>query len=349
MKITTKALPVEDILKDLSKQFKAPIKEDSGEFFFDIPEKYGEGFIRGTSFESGIGIVEYNCTFYRDLKLAFAINETHPLKFIFCSKGKIDHSFEKDDEVHTIDTYQNIIVSSSGQKGHTLFFKSNETVHVSSLEIVRKTFGKRNNYQFQDLDEKLKQLFKDSDAQEKFYYRGNYSIKAADIVEEINKKEFTGFVRSIFLEGKLFDMLVLQISQYHDDTRQEGSSQILRRSDVEKVRRTVELIRSDLSKNYSVDQLSKQAGTNVNKLQDGFKHLYGLTVNKFIQKEKLEAAKDMLINSENNVSQIVQLIGLNNRSYFSKIFKERYGVNPKHFLSNRNNAGKEEKKSEVLE
>lgn len=343
MKITTKALPVEDVLKDLAKQFKAPVDGDSGEFTFHIPKAHGEGFIRGTSFESGIGIIEYKCTFYKDLKLSFTLNRTHPLKFIFCSKGKIDHSFEDDVEIHTIDTYQNIIVSSSGQKGHVLFFKANETAHISSLEIVRKDFNKRNNYHFEGLDEKLQQLFKDSDAQEKFFYHGNYSIKAADIVEEIDNREFTGFMRSIFLEGKLFDMLVLQISQYQDDTRQEGSSQILRRSDVEKVRKTVDLIKNDLSQNHSVDFLAKQAGTNVNKLQEGFKHLYGLTVNKYMQQEKLEAAKNMLINSEYNISQIVQLIGLNNRSYFSKIFKEKYNVNPKHFLANRNVNREEEK------
>ncbi|GHA33278.1 AraC family transcriptional regulator [Salinimicrobium marinum] len=335
MKIITKALPVEDILLDLSKQFKASIEEDGGEFMFSIPEKYGEGYIRGSSFQTGIGIIEYHCTFYTDLKLVFTKNKTHPLKFIFCSKGKIDHSFENDEERHTIDTYQNIIVSSSGQLGHVLFFKANETVHVSSLEIVRKDFSKRSNYKFEGLDEKLKQLFKDSDAQERFFYQGNYSIKAADIVEDINKKEFSGFMRSVFLEGKLLQMLVLQISQYHDDTQQENLPQILRRSDVEKVKKSVDLIKSDLSKNHSVEYLAKQAGTNVNKLQDGFKHTYGLTVNKYMQQEKLEAAKEMLITSDYNISQIVQHIGLNNRSYFSKIFKEKYGVNPKHFLNNR--------------
>ncbi len=342
MKITTKALPVEEILIDLSKQFKAPLQEDSGEFTLNIPEKYGEGIIRGTSFDSGIGIIDYRCTFYTDLKLIFAINKTHPLKFIFCSKGKIDHAFEDDEDLHTIDTYQNIIVSSSGQKGHVLAFKANETVHISSLEIIRKSFSARNNYLFEGLDEKLKFFLKDSDAQEKFFYHGNYSIKAADIVEEINEKEFNGFVRSVFLEGKLFEMLALQIKQYHDDTQLEGTSQMLRRSDVEKVKKTINFVKKDLSQNYSVEFLAKEAGTNVNKLQDGFKHLYGLTVNKYIQQEKLEAAKDMLRNSEYNISQIVQLIGLNNRSYFSKIFKEKYGVNPKHFLNSKNHRPEDE-------
>lgn len=335
MEIQVKALPIHDVLTDLSKTFNTPIEEDSGELTIHIPSKYGEGFIRGSSFDSGIGIIEYQCTFYQNLKMVFTINKTHPLKFIFCSQGRIEHAFEKDEEIHIINSYQNCIVSSSGKMGHVLYFRANETVHVSSLEIIRKDLQNRNNYHFAGLDPRLKELLTDSDAQERFYYQGNYSIKSADIVEQINQKEYTGFLRSIFLEGKLFDMLVLQITQYQDDQQTDKLPQILRRSDVEKVNRAVEIINSDLTQNYTVDHLAKEVGTNVNKLQDGFKYMFNLTVNKYMQQAKLEKAKEFLTSSEYNISQIVALIGLNNRSYFSKIFKEKYGVSPKYFLTSR--------------
>src|SRR5690606_14848109 len=94
-------------------------------------------------------------------------------------------------------------------------------------------------------------------------------------------------------------------------------------------------ILGDLGSNHTVEALAKEAGTNVNKLQEGFKHVYNLTVNKYMQHQKLEAAKEMLLTSEKNISEIVASIGLNNRSYFSKIFKEKYGVNPKYFLKNK--------------
>lgn len=335
MKISVKALPIHDVLDEFSKEFGVPLEEDSGELTIRLPENYGQGFIRGSSFNSGIGIIEYKCTFYRDIQMVFTINETHPLKFIFCSKGKIEHAFEENEEIHIIDTYQNCIVSNSGQMGHVLYFRANESVHVSSLEIIRKDLALRNNYYFKDLDPRLQELLADSEARERFYYHGNYSIKAADIVEQIDNKEHTGFLRSIFLEGKLFDMLALQIAQFQDDQREDRLPQILRRSDVEKVRRAVDIIHNDLSQNFSVDYLAKKVGTNVNKLQDGFKHMFDLTVNKYAQQVKLEKAKEMLTCSEYNISQIVALIGLNNRSYFSKIFKEKYEVSPKHFLNSR--------------
>lgn len=336
MKIYVHALPVNEIIADLAKQFAVPVEEDCGEYTIQLPEKTGTGYVRGNTFDSGIGYIEYNCTFFEDVELHFTLDQNHPLKFIFCSRGKIDHSFENDTELHTIEAFQNVIVASSGHNGHVLYFKANETSHIASLEIIRSIFSHRNNYHFQDLKPEMMEIFKDQKAEKSFYYLGNYSIKIADIVEEINSKEFSGFLRSIFLEGKAFEMLSLEIAQYNDDQREDKLPQILRRSDVEKVKKAAEKIRKELETNHSVDFLAKEAGTNVNKLQDGFKYIYGLTVNKFMQQEKLEAAKELLTSSDFNISQISGMIGLNNRSYFSKIFKEKYGVSPKYFLQTKN-------------
>ncbi len=335
MRIDVKTLPVNEIMQDLSEGFKTELFNNSGEFRIDIPKDCGVGYIRGSSFDSGIGFITYNCQFYEDVEIHFSLNTVHPLKFIFCSEGMVGHSFQKTDQVNSIDTYQNIVVSSSGYDGHVLYFKKNTPTHVSSLEIIRSVFAHRSNYDFKDLDPTLKELFKDSVSKQQFFYQGNYSIKAADLMEEINIKEHTGFLRSLFLEGKAFEMLVIQIAQYQDDENSDNLPQILRKSDIQKVDYVAKRIQGDLSTNHTVEALAKEAGTNVNKLQEGFKYVYNLTVNKYMQQVKLEAAKEMLMNSERNISEIVTAIGLNNRSYFSKVFKENYGVSPKYFLKAR--------------
>lgn len=341
MKLFVKALPVHDIITELAENFGAELEKDADELTLNLPEKVGTGFIRGTSFSSGVGVIEYSCTFFEDMEIHFLLNRTHPLKFIFCSEGKVDHALEENQNVHTIETYQNVIVSSSGFNGHILFFKANETANVVSLEIIRDLFKTRGNHHYVGLEPELRELFEDSVAETPFFYQGNYSIQAADIVEEITKKEHSGFLRSIFLEGKAYEMLAKQITQYQDDKHGDKTSVILRRSDVEKVKKAVAIIHDNLNQNLSVDYLAKEVGTNVNKLQEGFKYMFNLTVNKYMQQVKLEAAKKLLSHSEHNISQIVSMIGLNNRSYFSKIFKEKYGVSPKYFLQTKNDTGED--------
>lgn len=342
MRIDVKTLPVNEILDDIAQCLGVELKNSSGELSIEIPSKIGEGYIRGISFDTGMGYVTYNCKFYEDVEIHFSINTVHPLKFIFCSEGSVGHSFQKSDKINTIDTYQNIVVSSQGYNGHILYFKKDVATHVSSLEIIRSIFTHRSNYDFKDLDPTLKELFKDAVSKKQFFYQGNYSIRAADLMEDINTKEYTGFLRNLFLEGKAFEMLVIQIAQYEDDENGENLPKILRKSDIQKVDYVAKRIQGDLSTNPTVESLAKEAGTNVNKLQEAFKYVYNLTVNKYMQHVKLEAAKDMLKMSEKNISEIVTAIGLNNRSYFSKIFKEKYGVSPKYFLKARKVAKEEE-------
>ncbi|WP_417884996.1 helix-turn-helix domain-containing protein [Zunongwangia sp.] len=332
MKIDVKTLPVREIIQDIATSLQEHVVEESGEMILKIPEHLGKGEIKGTNFDSGIGIITYNCEFKEDLDIHFTLDTIHPLKFIFCSKGDFEHRFEGSDNSKTVHTFQNIIVSSSGYTGHVLKFKKGVHTHISSLEVIRSIFSYRNNYNFKDLEKRLKNVFKDEISEEEFYYHGNYSIKSADLMNDMESDNLSGFLRSIFLEGKTLEMLAAQIEQYEYDADTEKLPQLLRKSDIEKVQHAVKLIEVDISKIFTVEELAKATGTNVNKLQDGFKYMYDLTVNKFIQFKKLEASKEMLMDSEKNISEIVAAIGLNNRSYFSKIFKEKYGVSPKYFL-----------------
>lgn len=337
MRIDIRSLLVNEKIIDLSESFNVPILNESGVLAIEIPKVLGKGFIRAINFDSGIGIMNYYCKFNQDISIHFLIDAVHPLKFIFCSEGQVGHTFQNSEDFHTIETYQNIIVSNSGHNGHVIHFKANVQTHVSSLEIIRSKFSKHSNYDFQDLDPGLKELFEDTVSKKLFFYQGHYSIKSADLMDEMISRKYRGFLRVIFLEGKSLEMLVIQISQYHDDQSRGKWPRILRKSDIKKVDYVASRILANLDCNFTVESLAKEAGTNINKLQEGFKHEYNLTVNKYMQNKKLEAAKEMLMTSEKNISEIVIAIGLNNRSYFSKIFKEKYGVNPNYFLITRKN------------
>jgi AraC-like DNA-binding protein len=90
----------------------------------------------------------------------------------------------------------------------------------------------------------------------------------------------------------------------------------------------------------TVALLAKRVGLNVNKLQDGFQSIYNDTVNGYVQKTRLEIARNLLMITEFNISEIVRKIGLSSKSYFSKIFKEEYQISPSEFRRNRKEANK---------
>ncbi|MBK5193920.1 MAG: helix-turn-helix transcriptional regulator, partial [Flavobacteriaceae bacterium] len=283
MRIDVKSLRVNEIIRDLSENFDVPIRNGSGVLAIEIPKVLGKGFIHGTNFDSGIGLMSYYCKFNQDISIHFLFDAVHPLKFIFCSEGQVGHTFQDCEDFHNIETYQNIIVSNSGHSGHVLHFKANVLTHVSSLEIIRSKFSQHSNYDFQDLDPGLKELFKDEVSEKPFFYQGHYSIKSAELMEEMLSRKYRGFLRAIFLEGKSLEMLVIQISQYQDDLSGAKWHKFMRKSDIMKVGHVASRILANLGSNFTVESLAKDAGTNVNKLQEGFKHEYNLTVNKYMQ------------------------------------------------------------------
>ncbi len=59
-----------------------------------------------------------------------------------------------------------------------------------------------------------------------------------------------------------------------------------------------------------------------------FKQEMGLTVSEFINQQKLNLAKNMLTNNALTVQDVAYKVGYENYCYFSKLFKNQFGVSP---------------------
>ncbi len=326
-----KSLPLKDVILDLSKEFSCGIIEHCDEFILEIPKEYGNGYIRGINFGKGLGVIEYNCSFHEDLQIHFSLSQVHPLKFIFCSEGSMKHCFEEVEQANSIETYQNVLVASSGFNGHVLHFEADVKVHINSLEINRQEFANYYNCSLSKFDHPLKPLLQDIEAKKLFYYQGNYSLKTADIISEMNADLFSDFLRAIKLESQSLDMLAVQIDQYADDLKVSKNQSVIRKQEIDKIVEITQRITDDLSVTYTVQELADRIGININKLQEGFKYLYNDTVNNYIQALRLEKAKDLLINTDLSIGAITEKIGLTNPSYFSKVFKEKYKITPNQY------------------
>ena len=340
MKIHVHSLPAKAVLKDIQRELGSivhmdleenRIAKDCCEYVFKLPKSIGEGHIKGITFPTGFSLYQYDCIFYQDIMINFNISQTQPLKFIFCNEGCIDHSFDKLQPKQAINIYQNIIVAGSKAKGHNIFFEANRRVELTSLEINRPEFKKYYAYNSDGLTDSLNLVLNDTSTNDEFFYQGNYSLSTADVIRDLMNSNYLGFLKFLFINGTSNILLALQIEQFIDDKRGDQLPRLLRQRDLENVKNVISIVKGDMETNFSVDYLAREAGTNVNKLQEGFKYVYEMTVNKYIQQIKMDKAKNLLEHSDLNISEIVIAIGLKNRSYFSKIFKEEYGVSPRYF------------------
>ena len=88
-------------------------------------------------------------------------------------------------------------------------------------------------------------------------------------------------------------------------------------------------IRQNLSRNFTIEELSSLAGMNRTKLQSGFKLIFGKTINTFTKEMKMQEAITLL-NSEVYISlkEVAAMVGYKHTNHFSAAFKKYYSFSP---------------------
>lgn len=84
-------------------------------------------------------------------------------------------------------------------------------------------------------------------------------------------------------------------------------------------------------KDGSLAELAELMGYSVYWLSHEIKKRTGKTYKELVQMKRMNQAVYMLTNSQVPVSEIIQMVGYDNTSYFHRKFKEKYGVSPKEF------------------
>lgn len=228
-------------------------------------------------------------------------------------------------------------MASSDNHGHILNFKKAIKTSIFSLEINREEFISSSHFSSANVDPELKKLFLDRKAEISFYYEGDYSLKMTDIFKKVDDFNESDFLYRFFMQSIAYHTLVHQISQFLDDRQDEKHRSVLRRSEIEKIVDASNYIQNNLATYKSLPSLTNLTGLNASKLQEGFKHLFNKTVNQYVYQMRIDQAKDLLMNTDDSISEIVYKVGLSSKSYFSKIFKDEYGVQPSSFRKIKNN------------
>jgi AraC family transcriptional regulator, transcriptional activator of pobA len=92
-----------------------------------------------------------------------------------------------------------------------------------------------------------------------------------------------------------------------------------------------QLILSDYSKLYTNDYYANKLGVQIDRLNNVCKTTLGISAKQYILNLKITEAKRLLIYSEQNMNEISERIGIEDSSYFARIFKKKTGLTPSDF------------------
>ncbi len=149
-----------------------------------------------------------------------------------------------------------------------------------------------------------------------------------DVLEAEDEKE----VNEFYIEGKARELLVLAMRRMK---KINGNSILLRKNDIERIEIIQVWIKDNVSNYGSLRSIAKSFGLNVNKLNKGFKQLYGLTVFDYILKIRMEKAIQLLKETDTSIAEIAFELGYARVSGFTRAFKNFLGYNPNLLRKNK--------------
>ncbi|PST83633.1 AraC family transcriptional regulator [Pedobacter yulinensis] len=100
------------------------------------------------------------------------------------------------------------------------------------------------------------------------------------------------------------------------------------------IRRAMLLFRSNISNTFSAEQAAAALNIGYSSFRKLFKSHTGLSPGQYYLQLKIQKAKELLSNSRMSVKEIALDLNFESAFYFSKLFKEKTGLNPTAYREN---------------
>jgi two-component system response regulator YesN len=151
----------------------------------------------------------------------------------------------------------------------------------------------------------------------------NYRINSADIHESINRllnlSSYQSFDHAISILIKMVESIC----------EQREIDQI---NHTEKIINSVEhYVREHIKDDLSLVTLAEVVYLNPAYLSRLYKQVRGVNLSYFIDKQRISAAKELLLDTNKKILDIAKIVGYENAASFSRLFKKNVGITPQEY------------------
>ena len=160
----------------------------------------------------------------------------------------------------------------------------------------------------------------------------------ANLIHEMLHNPYEEKLRDFYYENCVRELLFFHLSQGKRPIQPE-----LEDRDIAAIYEADTIISSNLQEHFTIDKLSRLAGTNQFKLKKGFRKVFGMGVFHRLLYLRMEQAKTLLETTQKSIGEIAELSGYDTAAGFIHAFRREIGITPREWrLQMRDKASEED-------
>lgn len=218
--------------------------------------------------------------------------------------------------------------------GGQFHWQAGERVLKFDIHIKPALFETLVGEQFEALPLLLRQLIQTPQPSQRSFWHVHATTAAMhSAIHQILHCPYQGLTRWLYWEGKVLELIALRLEQVSQLSPQVATVSGLHPEDVERVHYASAILLQRLDNPPSLLELARLAGLNDYKLKQGFRQVFGATVFGYLQTHRMERAKKLLAEPTFNIAGVAQAMGYASQSHFCHMFKQQFGMTPRHYRS----------------
>lgn len=289
-----------------------------------LNNKLAKGKIEVVPVSETIFFLDFDLVCFEDINFKMFGGNYKVVNFLYCLDGKLNQEFVIDETTNKISRYQSAIVKTEVEEGLVIKLKKNQSLNACNISV----FEKENEAIEDEYIEAIFSIFNDTNV----VHLNSYNLKIAEYLDSFHNIEGSGIIKKLQVEAVVMMILANMIEEHKFSLKNQIANQThLTIREISVVRDLCNKISATPEAPYCINQLMVDTGLSAAKLQEGFKLITQFTVTEYIRDMRLQKAEELIKNTDLTISEVVYSIGFSSRSYFSKIFKQKYDCSPKYY------------------
>jgi AraC-like DNA-binding protein len=323
-----KAVSTSNLITNVKAALNATLVTKLDMQILTVDEKLGNGKVEHVDFKNGISFTQYDILVYEDLSFQLEHSDKDYIYLFYGLEGECYHNFKTKEKHTLIEEFRTTVINGNKNQNNIITLRKNKTFKYSVISIEKNKFFKKFEDYYDIPKSKMINLYNAFKNQELRVHQCSHNLKIADQLRFL-KKVSTDFkvTHLMYYESHFKMILSIHLEHFYNETYEKRIISALSKTELKKIRTITEFIIDHPELHHTIKSLCAKAILSPVKLQEGFKCTHGTTVSNYIKNTRVERARDLLIYSDYNVSEVAYMVGFTSRSYFCKIFKEKFKCN----------------------